>query len=110
MSSPLNFNPLNPLNPLGGAAPSGKPAPAGGADAGQTFGDELAKALRGHLQRANELQSEADRTTQDLVTGRSQSVVDAFTAARKAEVAFSMLVEIRNKLVDAYQELQNLRV
>ncbi len=109
MSNPINFNPLNPLGPLQPAGPSAAKA-AQSADSGNNFGDALASALREHLGRVNTLQSEADQTAKQLATGQSESVIDAFTAARKAEIAFSMLMEVRNKLVDAYQELQNLRV
>lgn len=109
MSTPIQFNPLNPLSSLQpGSAAGAKPSEV--TPAGKSFGDALANALRDHLGKVNELQNQADQTAQQLATGQSHSVIDAFTAARKAEVAFSMLMEIRNKLVDAYQELQNLRV
>jgi len=56
------------------------------------------------------LQNEADQAMQDLLTGRTDNVTQVLTMARKAEVAFSLLMEIRNKLVDAYIELRQLRV
>jgi flagellar hook-basal body complex protein FliE len=107
MSGSLGFNPLNPFNPLQGspAAPRKSDAPDG-----HSFADDLASALREQLSQVNSLQSEVDTKTQAVAAGQSESMTDVFTAARKAEVAFTMLMEIRNKLVDAYQELQNLRV
>jgi flagellar hook-basal body complex protein FliE len=53
---------------------------------------------------------EADEGIQNLLTGRTDNVTEVLTAARKAEIAFSLLMEIRNKLVDAYSELRQLRV
>src|SRR5687768_2885197 len=107
MPNPLNINPLGPLQPL--QSPS---LPARKAESGESrsFADDLAGALRAQLSQVNSLQSEVDSRTQAVALGQSESMTDVFTAARKAEVAFSMLMEIRNKLVDAYQELQNLRV
>lgn len=107
MSGSLGFNPLNPLSPLQGgpASPRKSDAPEG-----RNFADDLASALREQLSQVNSLQSEVDTKTQAVALGQSESMTDVFTAARKAEVAFTMLMEIRNKLVDAYQELQNLRV
>jgi flagellar hook-basal body complex protein FliE len=47
---------------------------------------------------------------EDLLTGRSDNVVEVFSAVRKADVAFSLLMEIRNKMLDAYTEIQQMRV
>ena len=66
--------------------------------------------IKEQLQKVSQMQSEADEKVQALVTGESQNLTEVFTAARKAEVAFSLLMEIRNKLVDAYQEVKNMRV
>jgi flagellar hook-basal body complex protein FliE len=87
--------------PPGGA--STRPADAQGA---QSF----AATLREQLDEVSRVQSEADQKLRDVLTGQSQNVTEVLAAARKAQVAFGMLMEIRNKLVDAYQELQNLRV
>ncbi|MBI5863242.1 MAG: flagellar hook-basal body complex protein FliE [Planctomycetes bacterium] len=102
MSNPVSFDPLRPLGP---AQPPRK-AP----EKASSFGDDFASAFRDQLARVSRMQNEADEQVQALLTGQSSNVTDVFTAARKAEVAFSMLMEIRNKLVDAYQELQNLRI
>jgi flagellar hook-basal body complex protein FliE len=100
---------VDPLS-LSGLRP-GLPAPAGAAAPTTTSaGEDFATALRAQLKQVNEMQSEADANVQKLVTGESASMVDVFAAARKAQVAFGLLMEMRNKLVDAYQELQNMRV
>ena len=73
-------------------------------------GDDFASTVRAELERVSQMQSEADHGVQRLVTGQSQNLAEVFTTARKAEVAFSLLMEIRNKLVDAYDELRQVRV
>ncbi|MFO0839165.1 MAG: flagellar hook-basal body complex protein FliE [Phycisphaerae bacterium] len=73
-------------------------------------GDSFATLLRDQLQTVSKMQSEADENVRKLLTGESSNVTEVFTAARKAQVAFSLLMEIRNKMVEAYQDLQNLRV
>lgn len=103
---------IRPLNPYTNAvSAAGLPlrpaAPAAGAN---DPGTDFAASLKQQLQQVNQLQSEADEKVQKLMTGESESVTDVFVAARKAQVAFSLLMEIRNKLVDAYNELQNMRV
>jgi len=103
MPNPISFNtasPLGPFAPLRPKPPAEKP----------TAGEDFASSLKQQLQQANLLQTEADENVQKLLTGQSSSVTDVFVATRKAEVAFSLLMEIRNKLVDAYNELQEMRV
>jgi flagellar hook-basal body complex protein FliE len=104
MSNGIDAIRPNPLTPV---APASKPAAAESAPGGA---DSFANLLRSQLDKVSSLQSEADEQVQALVTGQSESMTDVFVAARKAEVAFSLLMEIRNKLVDAYDEIKNLRV
>ena len=82
----------------------------GGASPGKAGGDDFASIVRDQHKRVSDMQSEADENVRKLVTGESQNMTDVFVAARKAEVAFSLLMEIRNKLLDSYQELQNMRI
>lgn len=100
----------NPIQPAG-AAPLGPAAPAAPtAKTSDTPRDAFAAMLRSQIQQVSAMQSEADENVTQLLTGGNASVTDVFVAARKAEVAFSLLMEIRNKLVDAYEELKNMRV
>lgn len=101
MADPLSINGLGPVNPVG---PAKLAKPATGA------GEDFASMVKEQLQQVSRMQSEADENVQKLVTGQTQNITEVFTAARKAEVAFSLLMEIRNKLVDAYQEVKNMRV
>ncbi|MGD8454317.1 MAG: flagellar hook-basal body complex protein FliE [Phycisphaerae bacterium] len=103
MVDPISSNPLNPAGPLTPGSASGKaaaPATEGG----------FANALREQLEQVSRMQVEAEEGVQNLLTGQTQNITEVFTAARKAEVAFSLLLEIRNKLTDAYQELKRIQV
>jgi flagellar hook-basal body complex protein FliE len=102
MNGPISDRLVDGLGRLPGAA---KPQPSSGAP-----GDDFAGVLREQLERVSQMQSEADENLQRLLTGQTQNVTEVFVATRKAGVAFSLLMEIRNKLVDAYEELKNLRV
>jgi flagellar hook-basal body complex protein FliE len=104
----------DPLNifPPGVSAAAGATPALPRADGGENGADALsfASSLREQIEKASALQTDADQKLQSVLTGESQNVTEVLVAARKAQVAFSLLMEIRNKLVDAYQELQNLRV
>lgn len=89
-----------------------RPAAPGRAAAGpvKPEGGDFASLVRDQLEQVSQIQAEADRGVQNLLTGRSDSITEVFTAARKAEVAFSLLMEMRNKLVAAFDELKQMRV
>jgi flagellar hook-basal body complex protein FliE len=101
-------DPVSPeqLLPIGPARPAAPARPMEGADGEGGFAAEL----RRQLEQVNQMQAEADAGVQNLLTGQSDNITEVLTATRKAEVAFSLLMEIRNKLVDAYTELKQLRV
>jgi flagellar hook-basal body complex protein FliE len=107
MSGSLGFNPLGQSSPVPGVPTTSRKSDAA---SGRNFAEDLAQALRDQLSEVNSLQTEVDTRAQAVALGQTESVTDLFSAARKAEVAFTMLMEIRNKLVEAYDELQNLRV
>lgn len=99
-----DVNPINP-SPLGGPAHlSRRTAP------GATPAPDFADLLRDQLEKVSRIQAEADQGVQSFLTGREQNLTEVFSTARKAQVAFSLLMEIRNKLTDAYNELKQLRV
>lgn len=73
---------------------------------GKSFKDLLLDSL----DQVNRLQQEASQGVEKLVTGQTDNMAEVFSTVRKADVAFSMLMEMRNKLVDAYREIQQMRV
>lgn len=105
MTDALNsLNALNPLQPIQ-PGPGSSTAGASGAS-----GKDFKQYLMESLQQVNQLQQEADAKVDGLLTGQSDNVVEVFSAVRKADVAFSLLMEMRNKMMDAYQEIQQMRI
>jgi len=88
-----------------GTAPGvvGPPAPS-------APGKDFKSILLGSLDEVNRLQHEADQGVQRLLTGETDNVAEVMAAVNKAGIAFDLLMEIRNKLTDAYQEIQQMRV
>ena len=81
-----------------------------GAPATPTSEKDFKSFLLDSLEKVNQLQSEADQGVQKLLTGQTDNVAEVFSASKKAGVAFDLLMEIRNKLLDAYSEVQQMRV
>ncbi len=82
----------------------------GSSPAAAPKGKDFKSVLLDSLQEVNRLQKEADAGVQKLVTGESDNVAEVFAAVNKAGIAFDMLMEVRNKLTDAYRDIQQMRV
>lgn len=80
---------------------SGKPAAEP-----QGFGDTLKQALKS----VNELQNAADKGAEGLQTGQSQALPEVMIGMEKADISMRLLVTMRNKVVDAYQEIMRMQV
>lgn len=88
------------------------PAATGGAASteGATGGASFKNFLLNSIDQVNSMQQEANRAVEGLATGGEVSPAEVFTAVQKADLAFRMMMQVRNKLVQAYQEVQNVRV
>ena len=97
---PGGLRPLTDQNRLAGPA-----GPAVGPN-GKSFLEELKNGIA----EVNRLQGEADTAAEDLVAGRRDDLESVMIATEKADTAFRMLLAVRNKMLDAYDEVKNLRV
>jgi len=104
MSDPLNVHGIQ----SGGVGPvqPRQHTPAAQPAEGESFKDMLLSSL----EQVNQLQQEASDGVDKVVTGEADNVAEVFSAVRKAGVAFDLLMEMRNKMVDAYNEIQQMRV
>ena len=110
------MNPIGSINPLASAALTRIDAPLppglgniGGAQAtppAEGFG----KVLDGLVSMVENKQASAQAVTRQVLLGDSGQLHQSVIAMQEASVAFSMMVEVRNKLVDSYQELMRMQV
>ncbi|HEY3244197.1 MAG TPA: flagellar hook-basal body complex protein FliE [Phycisphaerae bacterium] len=102
------------VDPVQNAIVGGAAAVSGGSAAQPASqpaaGKDFKSILLDSLNEVNRLQTEADQDVQRLLTGETNNMAEVFTAVNKAGVAFDLLMEVRNKLVEAYQEVQQMRV
>jgi len=92
---------ISPINPAGGARQA----------SGQQQGDTSFKdVMLENLKQVNDLQQDATHAIEDLQTGQRDDVEGVILATQKADNAFRMLQAVRNKVVEAYQEVQQMRV
>lgn len=62
------------------------------------------------LNRLNELQIEADESVRSLALGDAENVHDVMIKAEEAKMALELAVQVRNKLVESYQEVMKLQL
>jgi len=73
-------------------------------------GKDFKSLLMDSINEVNRLQSDADQASINLAIGKTESVDEVFTAVKKAELAFQTLMQIQRKLLDAYDEIKQMRV
>lgn len=100
-------DPLGLINPSQGISSfqAGKPLAAPKIE-GPGFKDVLMK----NIEQVNRLQQDAETAIEDLATGRRDDMDGVMLAKQKADVAFQMLLQVRNKMMDAYEEVKQIRV
>lgn len=72
----------------------------------KSFSDTLTAAIG----KVNDLQKASDKAAQNLATGRTDNIADVMIATEKADIAFKVMVQVRNKIIDAYQEIMKMQV
>jgi flagellar hook-basal body complex protein FliE len=79
----------------------------------QTKGDAATgfdNFLKGAVGQVNRLHHEADQAVEALAAGRSQDVHNTMIALQKADVSFQLLMQIRNKVVSAYETVMRMQI
>lgn len=66
--------------------------------------------LVGKVQDVNSMQQNADALVHQMLTGGEVNEAEMLTAVQKADLAFRMMMQIRNKLIDAYREVQQIQI
>lgn len=74
--------------------------------AAKPFGEVLGESIA----EVNKLQMEADRAVENLASGKSKNIHETMIAISKADLAFRMTMQIRNKVIEAYQEVMRMTV
>ena len=97
---------INTLNGVGKLQRPGPQSPAAPASPAQGFGPMLEEALGD----VNQQHLDADRAVADLVSGKSQDVHNVMIATQKADVGFQLLMQVRNKVVSAYETIMRMQI
>lgn len=72
--------------------------------------ESFGQVLQQKLQEVNELQLKADKLTEQYLAGEPVELHDVMLAAQEAQLALQLTVQIRNKIVEAYQEVSRMQI
>ena len=72
------------------------------------FMNKIGNGIGDGLDAINRNKLEADRLQEDLAMGGPTSIHDAMIAAEKAQLSMQMAVQIRNRIINAYTEINNM--
>ncbi len=72
---------------------------------GKSFGDVLKESIN----KVDSIQKEADHAIQEMVSG-SGDIHNAMIALEQANISFQMMMQVRNKIVSAYEEVMRTQV
>lgn len=73
-------------------------------------GESFSQILKRGLAEATELLREADTMTGKLALGQVDDLAQVMIATEKAQLAMELTLQVRNKLLEAYQEIMRIQV
>ena len=73
---------------------------------GPSFLDHLKEGI----EEVNQIQKNADTMATNLATGKQQNIHETMLAATQADLSFNLMVQVRNKVLEAYQEVMRMPI
>lgn len=86
------------------------PDAIGPAAAGSTSGGAFQDVLTSAIQRVESLGNDASNSVQKFLSGEGEELHTAILASQRAELGFDMFLQVRNKVVGAYQEIMKMQM
>jgi flagellar hook-basal body complex protein FliE len=75
-------------------------------DGSKTFSD----VFRNSMDKVNTYQAQADQAIKELVAGRSKNIHETMLAIERADTSLKLMMQVRNKVLDAYREIMRMQV
>ncbi len=80
------------------------------AQKGEQEKGKFAELLKEAINEVSKVEKNADEEIKKVVTGEEKNIHKTLIAVEKADLSFQLMMEIKNKLMDAYQELMRTRI
>ena len=99
-----------PIIPISSPAAVGSIAPAIKSGAAASASDAFGTVLSDAIGKVEGLRENSQRSIDKLLSGERGELHDVALAAQKAQLGFEMFVQVRNKVVQAYQEVMRMQL
>jgi flagellar hook-basal body complex protein FliE len=97
---------IGPILPVSGLAPTSPIRPAGESPGGGAFQDALTTAM----QNVESFGKNASASVERFLSGEGEELHTTVMATQRAELAFELFLQARNKVVSAYQEIMRMQM
>ena len=98
---------IGPIGPVGGLS---EITPRDGASRASGAAPSFGQALKDAIASVDHLQRDSEAAQASFARGEEVDLHDVLIRIEEAEVAFKTMMEVRNKLVDAYKEIMRMGV
>jgi flagellar hook-basal body complex protein FliE len=71
---------------------------------------KFSSVLKESIEKINEAQNQSDQMTEKLIRGENVDLHNVMIASQKASITLQTSLEIRNKVIEAYQEIMRMQV
>ncbi len=96
------------VNPVGPMSRTLKPATEAGS-AEKTDSAAFGKWLDRSIREVDRIQQEADQAATKLASGENKDIHGTMIAMQKAEITMNLMMEVRNKVISAYEEIKRMQ-
>ncbi len=102
---------MQPISPFTGAGMPGGVTPPGFTSAPtEGSGGSFSSLVKGFLESTDQRQQVAQQSIQDAVRGEDVQLHDVVLQLAEADLALKLMMEVRNRLISAYQEISRMQI
>lgn len=73
-------------------------------------GTTFLEMFKESVDKVNSMQINADHAIKDMIAGRTKNVHETMLAIEQAESSFKLMMQVRNKMIEAYREIMRMQV
>ena len=101
----MNISPIQPasIQPIA-------PIEIGGASPSSASGSEFRNVLESAIDQVENARSNANQNVQNFLSGEGDDLHSTVLSVQRADLEFQMLMQVRNKVVSAYQEIMRMQM
>jgi flagellar hook-basal body complex protein FliE len=101
---------MNPIHGIPSTIAPIREISPGGATVGASESGGFLDSLKSAIGKTNDAEAHASQAVDALMTGQTQDIHGTMVALQQADVSFQLMMQIRNKLIAAYEEIQRMQI